>query len=109
MFSDCQKPFIVLFQRKTFADLPEHVFGPVEFFPKIFVKKEFSKEIETLSKDFVEIYNQALQAEECNLSEICGPGYRKSLEFLIKDFCIHEKPGDASTIKKKFLGDCIKD
>lgn len=48
--------------------------------------KEFDSEIQEISPSFVKIYNQALAAEELNLSEIAGMGYRKSLEFLIKDF-----------------------
>ncbi|MBI5787992.1 MAG: DUF4145 domain-containing protein [Candidatus Schekmanbacteria bacterium] len=37
-------------------------------------------------------------------------GYRKALEFLIKDYLISEAPNDATKdeIKKEFLGDTIK-
>jgi len=56
----------------------------------------------------VEIYNQALAAEAGDLTEIVGIGLRKAVEFLIKDFAIHQKPSDEQDIKKSFLGNCIK-
>jgi len=34
-------------------------------------------------------------------------GYRKSLEFLVKDYCILKQPGAAEEIKKTLLGQCI--
>jgi len=43
----------------------------------------------------VEIYNEAKAAEEMKLLQIAGAGYRKALEFLVKDFCINEQPNDA--------------
>ena len=48
-------------------------------------KRTFSNIISELSPNFCEIYNQAYIAEQTNLMQICGTGYRKSLEFLIKD------------------------
>lgn len=47
---------------------------------------EFSKEIEGVSPRFPIIYNQAAIAEDFGLDEIAGGGYRKSLEFLVKDY-----------------------
>lgn len=41
--------------------------------------------------------------------QICGMGYRKALEFLIKDYLISLKPDDADKIKKTALGKCIDD
>lgn len=49
-------------------------------------KRTFSNIISELSPNFCEIYNQAYIAEQTNLMQICGTGYRKSLEFLIKDY-----------------------
>lgn len=48
----------------------------------------FDKIIADLSPDFINIYNQSYNAEQLGLSSIIGPGYRKSLEFLIKDYAI---------------------
>lgn len=68
----------------------------------------FSEEISILSPKFVEIYHQSEIAESTNLTEICGIGYRKALEFLVKDFAIHEHPEDKEIIEKKLLSQCIK-
>ncbi|RZB31106.1 MAG: hypothetical protein AEth_00777 [Candidatus Argoarchaeum ethanivorans] len=70
---------------------------------------EFSKEIIDLSSTFVKIYGEAEFAEQENLMEICGVGYRKALEFLIKDYLVSIKPDEEENIKKKFLGQCIKE
>ena len=49
-----------------------------------------------------------MAAEAYGLTEVCGAGYRKALEFLVKDYLIQVSPQDASDIKKEFLGTCIK-
>ena len=69
----------------------------------------FDKKIDEISPKFNEIYKQALAAEVSNLNEIAGLGYRKSLEFLIKDIAIQKKPDDAETIKRSPLAHCIKE
>ncbi|WP_315373180.1 hypothetical protein [Paenibacillus xylanexedens] len=76
--------------------------------PFEFEKKEFIEPITDLSANFVQIYNEALSAENGNLKEICGAGYRKSLEFLVKDYLIHKLPDREDEIKGKFLGACIE-
>jgi len=43
------------------------------------------------------------------LDQITGVGYRKALEFLIKDYLISLNPDKEEKIKKKSLGNCIKD
>ena len=40
---------------------------------------------------------------------MCGVGYRKALEFLIKDYLIRKHPKDEAAIKAKPLGRCIDD
>lgn len=77
--------------------------------PKNAKKSEFSKTILDISPSFVEIYDQAIAAEAGGLSEMVGIGFRKSLEFLIKDFAISQKPSEEKAITKAFLGKCIKD
>ena len=73
-------------------------------------KRTFSNIISELSPNFCEIYNQAYIAEQTNLMQICGTGYRKSLEFLIKDYLISTVPEDQhEAIKNKFLNNCIRD
>lgn len=43
-------------------------------------------ELQEISPDFCSIYNQAHKAELLGLTLISGPGYRKALEFLVKDY-----------------------
>lgn len=77
--------------------------------PIRFTKTVFDQNITALSPQFDKIYNQALAAESYGLDEIAGLGYRKSLEFLVKDFAIHEHPEYADKIKSMPLAACIKD
>lgn len=64
--------------------------------------------IEKVSASFVEIYTQATTAESLKLDQIAGVGYRKSLEFLIKDYAIRYNPNEEDNIKKMLLYPCIK-
>ena len=68
----------------------------------------FQNTINALSPRFVSIYNQAASAESSGLNEISGIGYRKALEFLIKDYAIHLHPSKSDAIKKEFLSNVIK-
>lgn len=71
--------------------------------------RDFDNLIIELSPDFIKIHNQAHFAEQEGLFEICGVGYRKSLEFLIKDYSISKHDGKREEIEKKNLGKCIDD
>lgn len=72
--------------------------------------KTFSSIISEISPSFVRIYNQAYTAQQLSLSDICGVGYRKAIEFLIKDYIISKlSDKDAKEkIKKKLLMQCIE-
>jgi hypothetical protein len=71
--------------------------------------------IKAISDDFCKIYSDAQKAEGANLKLVAGPGYRKALEFLIKDYIISqftEKDVDKqaahkSDVEKMQLGACI--
>lgn len=67
------------------------------------IKIDFPKVIEWFSKDFIEIYNQAYAAEQLGLGEICGAGYRKALEFLVKDYLITKSIKQEIHLRKDFL------
>ena len=75
--------------------------------PYKFVPQKFSDIINSVSPDFITIYNQAYSAEQAGLDVVCGAGYRKALEFLIKDYLIGKNPDNAEKIKKEFLGNVI--
>lgn len=71
------------------------------------IGKEFSETIKSISESFITIYNQAFSAEQQELTEICGVGYRKALEFLIKDYIIQNKPEEKGVVENKQLAKCI--
>lgn len=73
--------------------------------------KEFSEIITSISPTFSTIYNQAFHAEQVHLDQICGVGYRKALEFLIKDYLISKETDEnvIENIKNKFLNNCIQE
>jgi hypothetical protein len=66
-----------------------------------------SDSINKVSSGFCEVYDQAYQAEQMQLTQVCGPGYRKSLEFLIKDYVSELNPNEADKIKEMWLAACI--
>ena len=67
----------------------------------------FPGEITAISKTFCETYNESEEAERRDLKNICGAGYRRALEFLIKDYLINVNGGDPEILKEKPLGACI--
>lgn len=106
--NDCQKPFIAIFG--YFYDGNQSPYMHYNFeriIPFVEDKKEWPKEVLTVSPLFKEIYDQANSSEVQGLSHVCGPAYRKALEFLIKDYCISKLPEKESDIRSKLLGPCI--
>lgn len=97
---DCQKVFIGIYTIGTTCAFIGTSIGSYE-------PRDFSDNIKSLSPSFVEIYNQALTSEYYKLEHISGIGYRKALEFLIKDYLISKLPDKEGKIKTKFLGKCI--
>lgn len=81
--------------------------APVSIAPKTFQKITFSNSISQLSPYFVKTYNESVHAESLGLVHICGAGYRKSLEFLVKDYLCHIHPEEENKIKTEFLGNSI--
>jgi len=57
---------------------------------------------------FIQTYLQSLTAENDGLDEIAGMGFRKSIEYLVKDWAIQSNPDDAEKINKMWLGSVIE-
>ena len=76
--------------------------------PKTPRQEYFSEAIEKLSPAFIEIYGQAQQAEAADLSHLCGVGYRKALEYLVKDYLCHKFPDDEEAIKAELLSNSLR-
>jgi hypothetical protein len=75
--------------------------------PRTAREPAISEPVRKVSPAFVTIYGQALQAEKSGLDQIAGCGFRRAVEFLIKDYLIHKNPADADRIRQMFLGNCI--
>jgi hypothetical protein len=104
---DCQHLFIGYYYGEHFPGDPRGVYILNTLAPINFEPREMGKIIDSVSKDFGRIYNQAAEAEELGLDEIAGPGYRKSLEFLIKDYVISKRPDKEEEVKNLLLGKVI--
>lgn len=70
---------------------------------------EFPQSVAEVSPMFVEIYNDARAAEGQGLAQLVGIGLRKAVEFLIKDFSVHQHPDQTDRIKSMMLGPCINE
>lgn len=69
--------------------------------------EKFDESITKISPSFERIYNQALSSEDYHLNEMSGMGYRKALEFLVKDYAIYKNPDLKESIMTTLLADCI--
>jgi len=101
--NSCQKAFICYYKR-----IGDNDFELINISNGSYVKTKFPDEINSISPKFEEIYNQAYAAEQNRLLEICGCGYRKALEFLIKDYAISQNINERAEIEQKPLGKCIE-
>ena len=63
--------------------------------------------IKKLSPGFANIQRHAKIAEDNGLLEVCGCGYRRALEFLVKDYLIYKNPKAKDVIRDTWLKDCI--
>ncbi|AIQ73903.1 DUF4145 domain-containing protein [Paenibacillus sp. FSL R10-2791] len=103
----CSEIFLSYYSFKKGVSGAENMWIYEESKPYSYVTKVFSDDIIRISPLFSEIYNQAFKAESEGLGHICGPGYRKALEFLIKDYLIEGSPERSDEIKTMLLGKCI--
>ena len=69
---------------------------------------DLSDAVKKMSPMFAITYTEAGQAEAQNLTEIAGCGYRKAVEYLVKDYLCSRFIDDEETIKKEPLGMAIQ-
>ncbi|MBR3762225.1 MAG: DUF4145 domain-containing protein [Lachnospiraceae bacterium] len=109
---DCASTFLAHYCLPCSISGYNHIsYTNVEFLciePQRVTKQIFDISINELSPRFVSIYNQSFAADTYGLDEIAGIGYRKSLEFLVKDFAIYLYPEAENTIKAMPLSQCIR-
>lgn len=104
---DCQKIFVAYYT--SGGSVGSNYYWQKSRLPFPVDEQHFEVDIENLSPNFVRIFNQAKFAEENGLDQVCGSGYRRALEFLIKDYLIYLNPKKKEIIKNKFLGNIIKE
>lgn len=104
--SDCHKFFALNYKRQfsssDFTESEKYYYRPP-------INVTLPENIEKVSPMFVEIYKEAVQAEQDGLENIAGVGYRKAAEFLIKDYVISKNPDQEEQVKNMFLGKVISD
>ena len=101
----CQIMFVAKYDRKD--NNPNTSFDLKSCAPAQLKTTTMSETISGVSPDFCKIYGQAEQAEHYGLDLVAGPGYRKALEFLIKDYACTQKPDKKDAIEKMLLGNVI--
>jgi len=101
-FKDCKRIFVAEYTVNTpgAAIFTKFLDGtPIEpHFPEIIVKFE---------SKFIKTYMQALQAENLGLDEIAGMGYRKAIEYLVKDYLIQKDQNLEGNIEDLALSNVI--
>lgn len=110
----CNKVFIV--SHKWTDRLEFHRFlnglpkGPD--WPKPLIDLKSGKQSEDgklFQSNFIKTYLQSLEAENSGLNELAGMGFRKAIEYLVKDWAIQTNPEEKEKIEKAWLGAVIKD
>lgn len=109
----CQKVFVTLYKKvgndfkfgRFLNGLPK---GPI--WPKPIAELRSGnpkvKEAEETTR-FIKTYLQSLVAENNGLDELAGMGYRKAIEYLVKDWAIRKVPDDKEKIESLWLGQVI--
>jgi hypothetical protein len=105
----CKRVSIAVFKREMINAVERGKGFQLRFLhPTNPVDPEFSEHVSKVSPQYVEIFTQASKAEAFGLEEIAGVGYRKALEFLVKDYCITKHPDKEEDIKTQMLWPVIK-
>lgn len=117
---DCKSPFLAKFLITSYSK--SHMYGNVPYAGESEVLfyngfEQTPEEIDPYSRlidkrpfysTFIDIYRQARVAELENLDQIAGMGYRKALEFLIKEYAVHLYEQDQNDIQKRPLMQVIE-
>lgn len=108
----CHRGFVVIhhLERKS-IEMSEKFFyieASQSVYPIATPNLTIDHEIHKISPRFYETYNQCLMAKASGLNELYGMGYRKALEYLVKDFAISENSKEKKKIESMSLHSCIE-
>jgi hypothetical protein len=101
---DCQSLFIATYKR--WGSSTWELWGVAPTAP---VEPDVPAVVAAVSPDFVLIYGQATTVDQAGLHHVAGAGFRKAVEFLIKDYVKRTHPEDADKIEGMALAGCIED
>ncbi len=114
--NECRKIFMVLHKKKSNKNnfgfegflngLPKGPDWP-EPISELIDGQKINSESPQDSK-FIKTYLQSLEAEMHGLDEIAGMGFRKAIEYLVKDWAIQNNPNNKEKIEGLWLGGVIK-
>ncbi|MCH8034361.1 MAG: DUF4145 domain-containing protein [Bacteroidetes bacterium] len=113
-YNKCNKIFVVSHKKdgnvyiveRNLNGLPK---GPDWPTPILELKSEkLNDDDEPIQSNFIKTYLQSLEAEQYGLDELAGMGYRKAIEYLVKDWAIQNNPAEKDKIEKSWLGEVIK-
>lgn len=108
-YRSCRSFYIAYYQKDYKPSKQDYEqYKLVNIKPRNLKEISHEKEIKKLSPMFCSIFQEASFADSEDYKQIAGIGYRKALEFLIKDLCIKKNPNKRAEIKKMFLMPCIK-
>jgi hypothetical protein len=101
---ECLRSFIAFYSldSSNTADETAQVFNLKVSFPVLPIERPVTSQIASISPSFAAIYAQAQAAEDQGLDELAGIGFRRSLEILLKDYCVSiaKTPEDAYKVGK---------
>ncbi|MDK8646443.1 DUF4145 domain-containing protein [Staphylococcus condimenti] len=104
---NCHKHFLQTYKTKVSANdnlLELDIDNEKPMPENLFV---YPSEIDEISKEFNNIITQSSNAEDLGYNHLAGIGYRKAIEFLVKDYLIEFKNEDRDSISSKPLNQCI--
>ena len=112
-YSKCRRVFVVLY--KAIGGVPKldkflngYPKGPS--WPKPILELHSGKTDgngNLIQSRFILTYLQSLEAENLGLDELAGMGYRKAIEYLVKDWAIQNNPDKKEEIEKSWLAAVI--
>jgi hypothetical protein len=98
-YRGCFKHFVAVYTGNEFSGFLDGTPDP-PYWPNIILKME---------SKFIPTYLQALEAENRGLDEISGMGYRKAIEYLVKDYLIGRNAELKGVIEDQLLSKVISE
>jgi hypothetical protein len=103
----CHRVLVATFYRSSASEMCFYFKHTLPFVP---VEKPVDARLKDISSEFAETYQQSWRAKQLNLTKIAGTGFRRALEFLVKDYATRDQSEEArELILKKPMVQCIKD